>query len=108
MRTNDRLNVAATGTIPGDSMQRAVTLVNNGDQNLTGLTLTTTATTSSMLDTDATNGLQLQIDELSGARGLKPARPRRSPTRARRYAYHCPASRGVVGSNLPLPSTRRP
>jgi len=60
--TNDRLNVAATGTIPGDSMQRAVTLVNNGDQNLTGLTLTTSATTSSILDTDGTNGLQLLVE----------------------------------------------
>ncbi|MHA7222865.1 TasA family protein [Arthrobacter sp. RHLT1-20] len=59
---SDRLNVAATGAIPGDTMQRAVTLFNNGDQNLTGLTLTTSATTSSVLDTDATNGLQLQID----------------------------------------------
>lgn len=59
---NDRLNVAASGTIPGDSIQRAVTLVNNGDQNLTGITLTTSATTSSILDTDGSNGLQMQID----------------------------------------------
>lgn len=56
------LVLAATGAIPGDTMQRAVTLVNAGDQDLTGITLTTAATTSSLLDTDKTNGLQMQID----------------------------------------------
>lgn len=56
------LSLAATGAIPGDTMQRAFTMVNAGDQDLTGITLTTSATASSLLDTDKTNGLQMQID----------------------------------------------
>ena len=49
----NRLTVAATGVVPGDTIQRAVTLSNSGDQALSAITLTTTATTTSLLDTDA-------------------------------------------------------
>ncbi|GIU56613.1 TasA family protein [Arthrobacter sp. NicSoilC12] len=102
--TNDRLNVAAAGTIPGDSIQRAVTLVNNGDQNLTGITLTTSATASSILDTDGTNGLQLQIDSCPVAWAEAGTAPS--------YTYTCSsgapttvlAARRVVGVNA-LPNT---
>lgn len=60
--STNRLSVAAAGTVPGDTMQRAVTLTNAGDQAFPSITFTTIATTSSILDTDAVNGLKLQID----------------------------------------------
>jgi spore coat-associated protein N len=98
----NRFNVAATGLVPGDTVQRAVTLTNAaGNQALSSIVLTTTATTSSKLDTDATLGLQLKIDSCSTSwteTGTAPA-----------YAYSCSgttksvlASRAVIGSNLAL------
>jgi hypothetical protein len=82
-------------------MQRAVNLQNTGDQDLASITLTTTAGTTSLLDTDATNGLQMVIDKCSQAwteSGSAPA-----------YTYTCGgststvlASRAVIGSNLAL------
>ncbi|MDQ4501255.1 TasA family protein [Sinomonas sp. ASV322] len=98
---NNRLTVSASGIVPGDTIQRAVTLSNTGSQNLAGATLTTTATTSSKLDTDATNGLQMVIDSCSvpwTEAGTAPA-----------YTYTCSgttssvlATHAVIGSNLNL------
>ena len=97
----NRLSVAATGIVPGDTIQRAVTLSNTGDQNLSGVTLTTTATTSSVLDTDAANGLQVKIEKCSTAwaeSGTAPA-----------YTYNCTgtkttvlASQPIIGSNVAM------
>ncbi|HEY2272218.1 MAG TPA: TasA family protein [Jatrophihabitantaceae bacterium] len=97
----NRLTVAATGIVPGDTIQRAVTLSNSGDQNLSAITLTTNATTSSVLDTDANNGLQVKIEKCSNAwteAGTSPA-----------YTYTCSgtkttvlASQQIIGSNLAL------
>ena len=50
-----------TGFVPGDAMTRAVTLTNNGTSPLSTVTLGTTATVSSILDTNTTNGLQLNV-----------------------------------------------
>ncbi|MCB5273927.1 hypothetical protein BJG92_01453 [Arthrobacter sp. SO5] len=62
----NRLAVAASGAVPGDTIQRAVTLTNSGDQDLAAVTLTTTAgAPSSKLDSDPVNGLQLKIDGCS-------------------------------------------
>src|SRR5689334_15807031 len=58
----NRLTVAASGLVPGDTVQRAADLSVAGDQGLSGVTLSTTASPSSVLDTDATNGLQMVID----------------------------------------------
>jgi predicted ribosomally synthesized peptide with SipW-like signal peptide len=98
---NNRMTVNASGIVPGDTMQRAVNLINSGNQNLNAITLTTNATTSSLLDTDATNGLQLVIDKCSQAwteAGTAPA-----------YTYTCGgtqtniiASRAVIGSGLAM------
>ena len=98
----NRLNVGASGLAPGDTVQRSVDLTNSGSIDLASVTLTTSApTTSSLLDTDATNGLQMVIDKCSQAwteAGTAPA-----------YTYTCGgttssvlASRAVVGSNLSL------
>lgn len=98
---NNRLSVAAAGAVPGDSIQRAVTITNGGDQNLASITLTTAASPSSKLDTDAVSGLQMKIDGCSvpwTEAGTSPS-----------FTYTCSgtttavlASRGVTGSNLAL------
>ena len=97
----NRLNIGASGLAPGDTVQRSVDLTNSGSLDLASITLTTTATTSSTLDTDATNGLQMVIDKCSQAwteAGTAPA-----------YTYTCGgttstvlASRAVIGSALAL------
>ncbi|HEX9993095.1 MAG TPA: TasA family protein [Acidimicrobiales bacterium] len=97
----NRLTVNATDVAPGDTIQRAVDLSNTGSLSLSGVALTTVATTSSLLDTDATNGLQMVVDRCSVAwteAGTAPA-----------YTYTCSgttssvvASRPVVGSNLAM------
>lgn len=97
----NRLTVGATGLVPGDTVQRAFQLSNTGNQALSTITVTSTASPSSLLDTDATNGLQLLIQSCSSTwteAGTAPA-----------YTYTCGgttstvlASRAVIGSNLPL------
>ena len=102
--TGNRLSVAATGLVPGDTVSRAVTLTNTGDQALAGIGLTTAATTSSKLDTDATMGLQLSVEACSAAWN-------ESGTATTGYTYICPgtatrstvlASRPVIGSTPAL------
>ena len=64
----NRLTVAASNLVPGDTIERAVDLTNNGSagtSSVGSITVTTNATTSSLLDTDVTNGLQMQIDNCS-------------------------------------------
>jgi predicted ribosomally synthesized peptide with SipW-like signal peptide len=100
----NRLNVGASNVVPGDTIQRAADLVNNGGasaDNLSAIVLTTSASPTSLLDTDATNGLQMTIDKCSTAwteSGTAPA-----------YTYTCGgttstvlSSRAVIGSNISL------
>jgi spore coat-associated protein N len=71
---NNRMSVEAAGLVPGDSVQRRVKLSNpseDGQQNLANIKLTTTATTSSLLDTDTTHGLQMKIEKCSGLLGWR-------------------------------------
>ena len=65
--STNRLNVDATAIAPGDTIQRSVDLINQGTLDLASVTLTTQATTSSLLDTDTTNGLQMVVDKCSQA-----------------------------------------
>jgi spore coat-associated protein N len=98
---DNRLDVAATGVVPGDTIQRAVKVSNTGNQDFASISLTTTATTSSLLDTDATNGLQMVIERCSVAwteAGSAPA-----------YTYSCSgttstvlSSRAIIGAGLTL------
>ncbi|MCW2508945.1 MAG: uncharacterized protein JWP68_2093 [Modestobacter sp.] len=55
------LPMTAAGFVPGDSISRSVDLVNSGNLAFAGISLASTATTSSVLDTDKTNGLQLSV-----------------------------------------------
>ncbi len=97
----NRLNIGASNIAAGDTIQRSVDLINQGTINLSAVTLTTSATTSSLLNTDTTTGLQMAIDRCSVAwteSGTAPA-----------YTYTCSgttsvvlASTPVVGSNLAL------
>ena len=97
--STNRLNIGATAIAPGDTIQRSVDLINQGSLDLASVTLTTSATTSSLLDTDVTNGLQMVIDKCSVA--WTEAGPP--------YTYTCSgstssvlASHAVIGSSLPL------
>jgi predicted ribosomally synthesized peptide with SipW-like signal peptide len=97
--STNRLNIGATAIAPGDTIQRSVDLINQGSLDLASVTLTTSATTSSLLDTDVTNGLQMAIDKCSVA--WTEAGPP--------YTYTCSgstssvlASRAVIGSSLAL------
>lgn len=100
----NRLTLGASGLLPGDTMQRAVNLVNTGvagSDDLGSVTLTTSAPTSSLLDTDATDGLRLTVNRCSQAwteSGSSPA-----------FTYTCGgtpstvlAERAVIGSGLAL------
>jgi hypothetical protein len=51
----------ASAFVPGDSMSRAVTLVNDGNSPLSSVDLGVTATASSVLTTNTTHGLQLAL-----------------------------------------------
>ena len=97
----NRLTVGATNIAPGDTIQRAVDITNAGTIDFASVSLTTNATATSLLDTDATNGLQMVVDKCSVAwteAGIAPA-----------YTYTCSgtttsvvASRAVIGAALPL------
>jgi spore coat-associated protein N len=99
--STNRLTVGASNIAAGDTIQRSVDLINQGSLDLSSVTLTTTAPTSSLLNTDTSNGLQMAIDRCSAAwteSGTAPA-----------YTYSCSgstssvlASTPVVGSNMSL------
>ena len=59
--------VSTTGFLPGDSITRAVNLVNDGNSPLGSVTLDSAATASSILTTDTANGLQLTVKKCSVA-----------------------------------------
>jgi hypothetical protein len=59
--------VTTTGFVPGDSMTRAVNLVNDGNSPLGSVTLNSAATAGSVLTTDTVNGLQLTVKKCSVA-----------------------------------------
>jgi spore coat-associated protein N len=95
----NRLDVGASGIAPGDTIERSIDLVNTSSLALASLTLTTTASASSVLNTDGTNGLQMQIDECSQA-WTESGPP---------YTYTCGgttsvvlASQSVIGTDLAL------
>lgn len=99
--TGNRLSVDVTNVVPGDTAQRVVNLNNTGSEALASIKLTTSATTSSLLDTDATNGLQMTITECPDAWTEAGTSPQ--------LTYTCSgtvrtvvASRRVIGTDLTL------
>jgi spore coat-associated protein N len=100
----NRLTVPAAGVIPGDTIQRAVTLSNAGNQDFGGVTLSTTPTANApvtKLTSDTANGLQVAIDACSvpwTEAGTAPA-----------YTYTCSgtttavlAPKAIIGLNVVL------
>jgi spore coat-associated protein N len=94
-----RLGTGASLIAAGDTMQRAIDLSYSGTISFGSATLTTSATSSSLLDTDATNGLQIAIDKCSQA-WTESGPP---------YTYTCGgstssvlASRALIGSAIAL------
>jgi len=61
--TTNELGVGASGMAAGDYTQRMFTLRNSGTLNMGSVKLNIAASTSSALDTDATNGLTVKIDK---------------------------------------------
>src|SRR3954453_23395124 len=57
--------VTTSNFVPGDSLTRAVNLVNAGSAALGSVTLSSTVATPSILTTDLTNGLQLSVKACS-------------------------------------------
>jgi predicted ribosomally synthesized peptide with SipW-like signal peptide len=97
----NRLTIGASNLVAGDTIQRAADLSSTSSDPLASVQLGTVASPTSLLDTDATNGLQMVIDKCSAVwteAGTAPA-----------YTYTCVgttttvlASRAVIGSNLSL------
>jgi hypothetical protein len=91
----NRLTIGASGLVPGDTVQRAVQLTNTaGGQALSGITLSTAASPSSLLDTDASNGLQLTVQSCPTAwteGGTAPA-----------YTYTCSGTATTVLASRPV------
>jgi len=94
-----RLGTGASPIASGDTMQRGIDLSYSGSISFGSATLTTSATSSSLLDTDATNGLQIAIDKCSQA-WTESGPP---------YTYTCGgstssvlASRALIGSSMAL------
>lgn len=101
----NRLSVTAANIVPGDTIQRAVTLTNDGNQDLSSLTLTTTAPVTSKLNTDTTLGLQLTIDSCSV--------PWTEAAAGTGYSYTCSgttssvvAARPVIGANTAMTAAK--
>lgn len=65
--STNRLDVNASAVAPGDTIQRSVDLSNTGSLNLASITLGISASPSSSLDTDPTNGLQTTVKSCSVA-----------------------------------------
>lgn len=59
--TGSLLSLSATNVVPGDTINRVVDLTNASTDPLKTVELTTTATSSSVLDTDTSTGLQVAI-----------------------------------------------
>lgn len=100
--TGDNIIVAASGAVPGDSMQRVVTLSNSGNQDLASVMLTTSAVSpSTKLDSDPTNGLQVKIEACSSAWKVETA-PANTYSCAPASTTTVLSSRAVVGASMPL------
>jgi hypothetical protein len=88
--------VTTAGFLPGDSLTRAVNLVNDGNSALGSVTLSSVPTVSSVLTTDITNGLQLTVKKCSVA--WTQGGTAQAPT------YTCSGTESLVGSG-PVVST---
>jgi hypothetical protein len=86
--------------VPGDSMTRAVNLVNNGSTPFGSVALGVTAAAPSLLTTDVTNGLQMTVKSCSVAwtQGGTASAP----------TYTCAGTTNTVGSGAIVGNTTLP
>src|SRR5438270_6938464 len=63
----NRLSVSATNVVPGDTINRVLDLISTSTDAMKTVNLTTTASASSVLDTNTTDGLQMYIRSCSSA-----------------------------------------
>ncbi len=101
--TDNNFSTNAASIVPGDTINRQVKLVNSGDSNQASISLTTAAPTSSVLDTDTTNGLQLSVQSCPVAWTQTAV--------GSGFTYSCTstattlvAARPVIGANIALPN----
>jgi spore coat-associated protein N len=95
------MTVPATNMVPGDALQRTITLVRSSDTESFGsVRLTTTGSTANVLTSDATNGLQLKVDQCSVA-WVKPAGSNDLTCSGATTVVL--AQRAVIGSAVDLP-----
>ena len=92
-----RLGTGAGPIAAGDTMQREIDLNYAGSIAFSAVTLTTSASPSSLLDTDTTNGLQLAIDKCSVA-WTESGPP---------YTYTCGGTTSSVLASSPLRRQQR-
>jgi spore coat-associated protein N len=91
----NRLGTGASPIAAGDSLQRAIDLNYAGSIAFGSVTLTTSASPSSALDTDTTDGLKIAIDRCSAA-WTESGPP---------YTYTCSGSTSTVLATQPLIGT---
>ena len=65
--TANRLTLSVTGIVPDDTISRAVDLTSSSTDPLASVSLTTTAPVSSVLNTDAINGLKMTVQRCTVA-----------------------------------------
>jgi hypothetical protein len=91
--------VTTAGFVPGDSLTRAVNLVNSGNVGLGSVNLSTTVASPSVLTTDTVNGLQIAVKSCTV--------PWTQGGTATAATYACSGTERLLGSgpavsNLPL------
>ena len=94
--STNRLTTNATGLVPGDTVERAVDLdgPSSGISGIGSISLGVTVGSSTLLDSDTTNGLHMNVDSCPSAwteSGTAPA-----------YTYSCSGSVTSLVSNQPV------
>ncbi|GGO67920.1 TasA family protein [Nocardioides deserti] len=96
-------SIAATGLVPGDTVERDIVLTRGAnDEKFGTVSLTTTATATNLLSTDLTNGLQISIDQCSTAWTKVDATKTNGALTCKGTTTPVLAPRPVIGANLAL------
>lgn len=101
----NRLGVDVSALMPNTSAYRAFDITNVGDTTFTSYTLSTIATTHSLLDSDLVNGIQIKLESCSNAWTESGSSPN--------FSYTCSgatstlvSTRPIIQTNVPLPGLR--
>ena len=95
--TTNRLSVGASAMAPGDTAERGFTLRNSGSLNFATVSLGITAPTTSLLDSDATNGLTVKIQKCSTGWVESAQTP---------YSYTCTGTTTTVLTDTPVATVK--